>query len=77
MTNQNPIRIRISEVNAIMLSQDDNVIIRDEEGHRLSYMNQWYWYDESEKRYVACYSPRAYGGGSYYDPPTDFFLCQE
>ena len=77
MTNQTSPRIRISEVNAIMLSQDDKVIIRGECGNRVSYMNQWNWYDEEEKQYRACYEPRVYGGGSYYKPPVDFFLCEE
>ncbi len=70
-------KIPISSVQAVFLSQDDELTVRDEHGNRIKYFNQWAFYDQESNEWRDCYNPRAYGGGSYYCPPNKFFLCDK
>ena len=70
-------KIQITEIQAICLSQDKETTVRDEYGNKIKYINQWYFYSEEDKQFLGCYNPRAYGGGSYYSPPSHFFLCDK
>jgi hypothetical protein len=70
-------RIKVTELQAIFLSQDENTILRDNHGDRIKYLNQWYFYNTHNEMFMACYEPRLYGGGTYYRPPDEFFLCDK
>lgn len=70
-------KIEINGIQAIFLSQDESTIVRDEYGNKIRYGDQWYFYCEEDANFVACYNARAYGGGSFYAPPKQFFLCDK
>jgi hypothetical protein len=70
-------KIEINGIQAIFLSQDESTIVRDEYGNKIRYENQWYYYSEESEGFKACYDPRPYGGGSFYAPPKQFFLCDK
>jgi hypothetical protein len=71
------VKIEITEIQAICLSQDKSTIVRDEFNNKIKYINQWYFYCNEEYQFVGCYDRRAIGGGTYYAPPSRFFLCDE
>ena len=66
--------IQITEIEAIILSQNIDRIIVDEHGNKLRYGGEWHWVCPIDGTLRDCYERRGGQNIPTYTPPRKFFI---